>query len=259
MLCSVVAAVNNVQVLRSCLLKSPDLRSGVDVILQTGFASAASAYNCGMESAKNDIVVFVHQDVYLPEGWVNRMRRAIEIISAQDPNWGVLGIWGATNNGGRVGYLYWTGVEGTAGRRFDGGIEVETLDELLLIVRRSSGLLFDELLPGYHMYGADICLEAGRRGMKSYAISAFCVHNTNNYKMLPLQFWKAYLLMRSKWKSQLPIQTTCTEITQWCWPMVRWNIVRAIKLALRRDKPKKRVPDPSFLYDDLVARRIVTL
>src|SRR5208283_928447 len=175
-----------------------------------------------------------------------------------DPNWGVLGVWGVGNDGAAAGYLHWTGVEGTAGRRFDGGIEVETLDEVLLIVRRSSGLSFDDSLRGFHMYGADICLEAGRRGMKCYAISAFCIHNTDDYKMLPLQFWKAYLFMRSKWKSQLPVKTTCTQITKWCWPMVRWNIVRAINLALRREKPKKRVPAPNLLYEDLVTRGIVT-
>ncbi len=251
------SAVNNEQVLRSCLLKSPDLDAAVEVILQSGFASAAAAFNSAMQRAKADIIVFVHQDVYLPEGWVDRVRKAIEVIGAFDPNWGVLGIWGVGNDGAFAGHLHWTGVEGTAGKRFDGGIEVETLDEVLLIVRRSSGLLFDELLPGYHMYGADICSEAGRRGIKCYAISAFCIHNTDNYKMLPLQFWRAYLFMRSKWKSQLPIRTTCTEITRWCWPMFRWNIVRAINLALRREKPKKRVPDPSLLYDDFVSRRIV--
>jgi len=108
------------------------------------------------------------------------------------------------------------------------------------------------------MYGADICLEARRRGMKCYAIAPFCVHNTSQYGMLPLAFWKAYLMMRRKWKAELPIQTTCTEITRWSWPMLRWNVVRAINLATGRDKPPtKRVDNPGQLYRELIARGLV--
>lgn len=139
------------------------------------------------------------------------------------------------------------------GQPIDGGVEVETLDEVLLVVRKSSGLRFDQGLGGFHMYGADICLEARRRARKCYAIAAFCVHNTNQYGMLPWQFWKGYLQLRRKWKAQLPIRTSCTEVTYWCWPMLRWNIVRGINLATGRDKPPtKRAQDPSRLYLQLI-------
>ena len=137
---------------------------------------------------------------------------------------------------------------------------MESLDEVVLILRKSSGLRFDPHLAGFHMYGADICLEARRQGRKCYAIAAFCVHNTNQYGMLPFQFWRAYLAMRRKWKAELPIRTTCTEITRWCWPMIRWNVVRAINLATGRDKPPaKRVSDPAPLYRELVAGGLVQL
>ena len=245
---SVIAAVNDEQVLKSCLLGSPDLESASEVVLKTGFSSAAQAYNLGIRQSSGEIMVFVHQDVCLPEGWWDSAQRAVKAVETQDKAWGVLGVWGATHDGGRAGYLHWTGIEGAAGGEFEGGIEVQTLDELLLIVRRGSGLTYDEHLPGYHMYGADICLEAARRGMKSYAISAFCIHNTNEYKLLPVAFWKAYLYMRRKWISQLPIETTCTKITRYCRPMIWWNFVHSVNLALGRKKVRKRIPDPGSLY-----------
>jgi hypothetical protein len=131
-------------------------------------------------------------------------------------------------------------------------VEVRTLDEVLLILKKSSGLRFDQRIPGFHMYGADICLEAHRHGLKCYAISAFCIHNTNQYGLLPLQFWQGYLAMRRKWKAQLPIKTSCTEITRWCWPMIRSNVARAINLATGRDKPPaKRVSDPNQLCREI--------
>jgi hypothetical protein len=118
-------------------------------------------------------------------------------------------------------------------------------------IRKSSNLRFDERLPGYHMYGTDICLEARRRGMKSYVIPAFCIHNTNGYRMLPLQFWRSYLFMRKKWRSELPIATSCTEITFGCWPMIRWNMIRAANIVSGRHQVLNRVRDPSRLYLDL--------
>src|SRR4051794_37329697 len=195
---TVIAAVNNQEVLRSCLLSSPEISSASEVILQTGFTSAAGAYNAGIEKAKTDLLVFVHQDVYLPEGWVASVEKALEVLSKKDPQWGVLGVWGVKRSGEGVGYLYCAGLMRKLGQAFDDAPEVRSLDEVVLIIRKSSGLRFDESLPGFHMYGTDICLEAKRQGMKCHAISAFCVHNTNGYKMLPVQFWQSYFLMRRK-------------------------------------------------------------
>ena len=93
--------------------------------------------------------------------------------------------------------------------------------------------------------------------MKCYAISAFCVHNTNGYKMLPYQFWRNCWCIRSKWKAELPIRTPCINITYSCWPMIRWNVVQALNILLRRHKPGRRVADPGVLYAEMVKGGIV--
>jgi len=270
---SIVSAVNSESTVASCLLKSPGVRSATDIILQRGYPSAAEAYNAAMRKAATDLLVFLHQDVYLPEGWFESVQKALAVLSLQDPNWGVLGVWGVTMSGGRAGYLCWSGLQprrgiefdgrpqgedgedlaGVRNRPFDGVIEVTSLDEVILILRKSSGLQFDESLPGYHLYGTDICLEARRRGMKSYAISAFCIHNTRIGNLLPRQFWQCYLLMRRKWKQALPISTPCTEITLGCWPMVHWNVVRLLNLVRRRHRAAEPVPDPGKLYGEIVS------
>ena len=251
---SVISAVSNEEILKSCLLSSPDVRSATEVILQTGYTSAAAAYNAAIAKAKADLLVFVHQDVYLPEGWIGTVQNAVEIISRSDPDWGVLGVWGPRSSGEGAGFVYDGAWRRVLGNQFEGGLEVDSLDEIVLLFRKSTGLRFDPYIPGFHMYGADICLEARRHHKRCYAIAAFCIHNTNQYGMLPWQFWKSYLAMRRKWKAQLPIRTTCTEITPWCWPMVRWNVVRAINLVTGRDpSPVKRVQDPRQLYREMIA------
>jgi len=248
---SIISAVNNESVLKSCLLTSPDIQSATEVILQAGYSSAAAAYNSGIQKASTDLLVFVHQDVYLPEGWINVVQEALELLSVQDPHWGVVGVYGITASGRGAGHLYCTGLGCVVLKAFAGAIEVRSLDEVVLIFRKSSGLRFDDRLPGFHLYGTDICLESRRRGMKCYAISAFCVHNTNGYSFLPFAFWKCYWLMRRKWKAELPVAATCSNITYWCWPMIWWNGVRAANLLLGRQKRAGRVQDPSQLYREL--------
>jgi len=255
---TLITATNDEKVLKSCLLSSPDIRFATEVMLQRGYRSAAEAYNCASARAKTELLIFVHQDVYLPEGWIDAVQNAVEMISRADPNWGVLGVWGGVRRG-NPGYMYWTGVAGTAGKPFEGFLEVSTLDEVVLIIRRSSRIHFDEQLAGYHFYGTDICLEAKRRGMKCYSISAFCIHNTNCYKLLPLEFWRGYFFIRRKWKSELPITSPCVEVTFWCWPAIRWNICQMANLILGRHKAAKRVKDPSQLYKGMVDSGLVAL
>lgn len=254
---SVISAVNNEQVLQSCLLSSPGIRPASEVIQQRGFPSAACAYNDAIKKATTDFLVFVHQDVYLPEGWIDSVRLSLEVLSREDPDWGVLGVWGAVANSRQpVGYLWWTGDFGWE-RPFEGAREAIALDEVVLILRKSSGLRFDEQLPGFHLYGTDICFEARRRGRKCYSIPAFCLHNTDIGGPLPLQFWKCYLFMRRKWREQLPIVTPCTLITFWCWPILRWNLVYARNVALGRQKRLTRVANPHELYREFLAQGLV--
>lgn len=249
---TVISAVNNDAVLNSCLLSSPDIGSASEVILQRGYTSAARAYNGAIDRAQTDLLVLAHQDVYLPEGWIAAVQKAVESLSEKDPDWALAGVWGGTAIGKFTGHLYCAGLMRVLGQPLAEPVEVTSLDELLLILRKSSGVRFDEGLQGFHMYGTDICLEARARRLKSYAISAFCVHNTNGYRMLPWDFWKAYLFMRRKWKAELPIATSCTRITLGCWPALWWNADRAAHLLLRQHHTGRRVPDPKPLYADLV-------
>jgi hypothetical protein len=253
---TVISAVNNESVLKSNLLQSPGIKSASEVILQRGFSSAALAYNAAMRKAATDLLVFAHQDMYFPGGWIESVMKAMETLSGQDPDWGVLGVWGAVDSRQPVGCLWWTGDLGWK-NPFEGGKEVVSLDEVVLIFRKSSGLVFDDRLPGYHMYGADICTEARSRGKKCYAISALCIHNTNTERFLPLQFWKCYWFVRRKWKERLPINTPCIQISFWCWPIIHWHLVSARDVALGRRKRLLRVENPAVIHGQLMARGVV--
>src|ERR1017187_3635558 len=67
-----VVPVNDRAILEKNLLLSPGLKrpDGPRLLVQEGFRSAAAAYNNAIDKATNDFVIFVHQDVYLPESWL---------------------------------------------------------------------------------------------------------------------------------------------------------------------------------------------
>ena len=87
---------------------------------------------------------------------------------------------------------------------------VATLDELLLVVRRDSGLRFDPAL-GFHLYGADICLQARERGLAVVALAAPCHHNSRSVG-LPEAFFASAEVFARKWSHRLPVATPCVII-----------------------------------------------
>lgn len=171
-------------------------------------------------------------------------------MDESNPNWGVVGIYGITNSGLGVGYAYSTGLKRFVGAPLNHPIEVRTLDEIILIIRRSSGLRFDERLPGFHLYGTDICLQAEKKGMRNYVIPCFALHNSNGIKFLPLDFWKAYLYLRRKWWHYLPIKTSCTYITKSCTPIFRNYIGRGWSTVKGKNTVGTRVENPERFYKE---------
>lgn len=248
---SLVAAVNDDHVLQTSLLRSPDVTDSTDVVLKRGFSAAAVAYNEALDECRGDIVVFVHQDVYLPPGWIEELERQIERVEQVDANWAVLGVCGVNLSGDLVGHIYSTGLRGIYGQSFETPVPASSVDEVVIVLRRASGLRFDESLPGFHLYGTDICLQAIRGGMPCFIISALCVHNSNGISKLPQAFWPAYWALRRKWKAYLPVVTTCTTI----YPGLArawYEVFKGYRGSwFRPATPGRRVEDPTSLLPRL--------
>lgn len=209
-----VVAANNADVLNANLLRSPCLsRADYQILVQWNFKSASEAYNDAIDKSANDLIVFAHQDIYFPESWLSQFARSLKSLSISDPDWGVLGCYGTAPGGSYRGYLY-SSCQQIHGRPFDAPAPVQTLDEIVLIFRKSSGLRFDINLPHFHLYGADICLAAAQKGLKSYAVYAPCIHNTQQNLVLPREFYDSCAYLRKSRKEFLPIWTTCVRITR---------------------------------------------
>jgi hypothetical protein len=248
-----VIAVNNKHVFESNFLASPCLNGSHShqIIVQEGFSSASKAYNEAIDRSTNDVIVFAHQDILFPEPWLTDLQRALDSLETSDPQWGVLGCYGETLDDGGRGYIYSGGL-GIMGKPLDRPAVVQTLDEIVLILRKSTGLRFDEHLPHFHFYGADICMAAAARGWKSYAIPAFCIHNTRQILVLPGEFYESYRHLKHRWKNSLPIRTTCITMTRFDSHMYRKRIREAyLRIIRRKETGAFRVKDGRALLAEL--------
>lgn len=243
---AIVAAVNDHEVLRKNLLRSPDLADGsYRVLIKEGFASASLAYNSAIDEAPADTLIFVHQDVYLPSHWLAKVAAVIRKLDDANVRWGVLGSFGSRRGAaGGLGRVYTTGL-GLHGAPISEPVPVETLDEIVLIIRKSSGLRFDTKLPHFHLYGTDICLHARDAGLVNFAIPAHCVHNTNQLIELPPEFYAGYHFIKRKWKKFLPIYASCMTISRFDKELRERQVRQRLGRLLGSLKsPLPRVDDP---------------
>lgn len=202
----IAAAVNDRAVLDFCLMRSEAISSG-QARLRTyeGFATAGLAYNQALDDSKAPYLVLVHQDVYLPRTFTARVRAEIATLNQVDPNWAVAGSIGMDAAGQVHGRTWSSGLRKLVGSKAEAPASVDTLDEVLLIVRRGTGVRFDPDLPSFHLYAADIVQVARAGGRASYVIDAPVIHHSRPAVDLRGGYQKAYSYMRRKWRPVLPL------------------------------------------------------
>lgn len=250
---AVVAAVNNDDVLIGNLAASPMFAEhGTPLIIERGHQSAALAYNAGLDRTTADVVIFVHQDVYLPRGWDKKLLSTITKLEGK--KWGVLGIVGIDTQSSLVGHAWSTGLCREIVAPFNSPEQVVSIDELLIVLRRQTKLKFDEHLPSYHLYGTDIVQSALKAGFEAYVFDDPVIHNSVPVVQLDGSYVKAYRYMQRKWKAELPICTTIVPVTKSGWPLLRRWISRKKKYIFKRMPSREqyaRHEAPSRLARDL--------
>jgi len=256
---AVVAAVNDDKVLRDNLAMSPMINEDrVPLIAERGYQSAAKAYNTGLDKVTADIVIFAHQDVYLPRGWDKTLLSTVRAFDQNKNNWGVLGVIGADENGDLVGTAWSTGLGYEIKSEFSSPKAIRSIDEIVIVVRRETGLRFDEDLPGYHLYGTDIVQTALHCDFGAYVFDGPVIHNSDPHKTqglwLDCSYVKAYRYIQRKWKGKLPIVTLIVPITKSGWPLLRKLASQAKRYYFRQATIRKRYTeriDPKRVAQDL--------
>jgi hypothetical protein len=202
---SFLARVSDRSILEANLFGSHCLYDGSpnELVMLRSCPSAADGLNLGLERAKRKFIACVHQVVCLPDAWDRCLMQQLQEAERRFGPIGAAGVSGAGEvtepedptrplGAERIGWV------NDRGRVLRGGPElpakVATLGELLLVVRRDSALRFDPDL-GFHLFGADICLQARERGL---AVVALCDHNSRSVG-LPEAFYRSAAVFARKW------------------------------------------------------------
>jgi hypothetical protein len=165
-------------------------------------------------------LVWVHQDVFLPQGWDSRFIAAIAEAERRFPRLAVVGVYGVSGTGEQVQ---------RAGHVLDRGTLlkepaalpclVDSIDELLFAVRTDSGLQLDPDL-GFDFYGTDVVLQAREQGLQTAALDACCEHwSATPQEGIPPSGMLERIaanggVFERKWAHRLPLETLCFSISQ---------------------------------------------
>lgn len=172
------------------------------------FPSAGAALNHGARQARNDVVVFVHQDVVLHS--LVALEEAAGVLVAE-PGIGIAGAIGIDSRQNIVGRIRDRVV--LIGETVIEPRDVDSLDEVLLLVRREQVLkepLSEDPLLAWHAYGVEYCARSRNAGRRAVALDIPLTHNslTTNLEALDL----AHQRVGDLYPGLVPLRTTCGTI-----------------------------------------------
>jgi hypothetical protein len=126
----------------------------------------------------------------------------------------VAGVVGADAEGVLHGRVWSTGSNAVIGGDGELPGRVDAIDEMILILKTSAGLRFDEQLPGFHLYAADIIEIAASAGYGAWVVDAPAVHHSRPVINLGGGYKQAWYYLRRKWRDRLPIHNLVCPITR---------------------------------------------
>lgn len=192
------------------------------------FASAAAALNYGAENAEGDVLVFMHQDIFL---WDEAALAKIYdfVCTHRDC---IVGAAGVAKTDGKIYFdmcenktkmiRRGTSIKATGSDY----IEAVTLDECIFAMSKEKWqkLRFDEnVCSDWHMYGVDICYENIIGGGQNFILSLDICHDSlgnstgNGYK-------KTLKKVVKKYKGRLErITSTCCNIKCNTWGYIWYD------------------------------------
>jgi hypothetical protein len=213
---SIVCVYNNAAVREQCLDRSIDLLGDesqdveylpIDNVNGT-YPSAGAALNHGVCLARNDFVVFVHQDVFLHS--LTALKQAAAHMAAG--GFGLLGAVGIRADGRITGRVRDRVV--LLGDPVERPADVDSVDEVLFLAPRSQ-LLSEPLTESgdmaWHAYAVEYGLRVRRNGLRTGVADIPLTHNSLSVNVDRLDV--AHQAVADRYADLLPVRTTCGVIT----------------------------------------------
>lgn len=164
------------------------------------------------ENSLGRYIIICHQDIELMDHDFDRFMECMREIDEKDPHWALAGNAGINERGEPC--LHLSDPNG-AFRHDSLPKKVQTLDENFLVMRRRYPIIPSQELAGFHLYGADLCLQGRLAGCSAYVIDFYLQHKSAG-GTLSEGFHESQKNFTVKYKN-LPmpgqIRTTCATVT----------------------------------------------
>ena len=193
--------------------------------------SAVEALNKGIELAKGDTYIFLHNDIEFQN--INDLEDIINyIVKIRD--FGIIGVAGAKfENVTTIGNIY----HGIPKRRIsneeiDKEVDVQTLDECLFVIKKATldKYPFDKNNKTWHLYAVDYSLYMNTIG-KKVAVIPSKIYHVSPGSSINKEYYKELMKICSKYKRMYKTINT---------PMGFWS-TNSIKLFLQIIKNKIKI------------------
>lgn len=219
---SIAVAVNEPDTYAQCVLASPDVANGtIKAHKYEGYLSSSLALDQAMQEATTPILLFIHQDVYLPLGFGEIYSAFLNELETMDPDWAIIGAIGQNRDGEVFGQVWSSGSNRLIGPPTTGIQEVVTVDECFLAIHSKDRELVDTELPHFHLYATDLVQSGLSNSRRSYVIPISLVHHSKPLVSLSGGYTIAYRYLRKKLFSRLPAKTMMGPVERI--PLTLWK------------------------------------
>lgn len=184
-----------------------------------------------LAEAREPFVIFCHQDVLLDKGaGFDHLVSQLDNLSQFDPQWAIAGNAGSAEDLAIV--IKITDPNGV----FDTGNlpqKVCSLDENFLVLRTDACLRCSEALHGFHLYAADLCLQAMQRSLSAYVID-FHLSHLSGGNTESTDFKQSLIRFQQHWNPAFTLclmNTPCTMLTSFT--LSRSRVIRRLLRSAR--------------------------
>lgn len=213
---SIVCVYNNAVVREQCLDRSIQALAhevpGLEYLpienVDGTYSSAGAALNHGVSLAANEVVAFVHQDVFLHS--LTALQEAAGRLAAD--GFGLLGAIGVRADGLLLGRIRDRVL--LAGETVDSPADVDSVDEVLFLASRVQ-LISDPLSTtpdlAWHAYAVEYGLRMRKKGLRVGVANIPLTHNSLSVNLERLD--EAHHAVAARYSDLLPVKTTCGTIS----------------------------------------------
>lgn len=208
-----IVPTNDQVELQNNFLASPIFKPGHphQILLFENMPSAADALEAGIAGANNELIVYAHQDIYLPPRWDAVYCQQLKKARGKFPQSALFGVYGVkvVRNTVQIFSYVLDRHSLQQSNHLQLPALVDSIDECLFGFYRSDYPGTASEL-GYHLYATDLCNRLRSAGKETVVISAMCFHHSNLGDTLPQAFHEAGRVLTATWPQYLPIATPCT-------------------------------------------------